>query len=59
MVLTGTVLWWALAGVVWHMVSDHTWGDAMTSMATAGGGVIIGQWAATAIRRKRGDRRDS
>ncbi|MGW4288066.1 hypothetical protein ACWEIK_14135 [Streptomyces sp. NPDC004673] len=57
--LTGTVLWWALAGLVWHLVSGRTWGDTMTVMASAGGGVTIGQWAAPVIRRKWGDLRDS
>ncbi|NEB93169.1 hypothetical protein [Streptomyces bauhiniae] len=57
--LTGLLLWWGPAGVVWHAVSGHTWGDAMTLMATVGVSTTAGQWAAMVIRRKWGDLRGS
>ncbi|MFD4540878.1 XRE family transcriptional regulator [Streptomyces bauhiniae] len=49
LVPTGLLLWWGLAGVVWHAVSGHTWGDAMTLMATVGVSTTAGQWAAMVI----------
>ncbi|MFD4790354.1 hypothetical protein ACFWN1_25535 [Streptomyces sp. NPDC058459] len=59
LVLSGTVLWWGLAGVVWHVVSGHAWGDAMTFMLVVGATMTVGQWLAALIRRKWGDLRGS